>query len=68
MYEQIHTNGATFTFARVYELKRPEGTVWIFEKMAADIVNSECETFGIEEFELQYYAEERLQQAIKEGV
>lgn len=68
MYEQIHTNGATFTFARVYELKRPEGTVWIFEKMAADIVNSECETYGIEEFDLQYYAETRLQQAIKEGV
>jgi len=62
---QIHTNGASTTFARWYEGQDAEGdTVFYFEKMATDFVNNLIEVFGVEEFGSVEGATSRVQEAI----
>ena len=62
---QIHTNGASTTFARWYEGKNAEGdTIFYFEKMATDFVNNLVEVFGIEEFGSAEGAANRVQEAV----
>ena len=62
---QIHTNGASTTFARWYEGQNAEGdTIFYFEKMATDFVNNLIEVFGIEEFGSAEGASNRVQEAV----
>lgn len=62
---QIHTNGASTTFARWYEGQNAEGeTIFYFEKMATDFVNNLVEVFGIEEFGSAEGAASRVQEAV----
>ena len=62
---QIHTNGASTTFARWYEGQNAEGdTIFYFEKMATDFVNNLVEVFGIEEFGSAEGASNRVQEAV----
>jgi hypothetical protein len=62
---QIHTNGASTTFARWYEGQDAEGdTTFYFEKMATDFVNNLVEVFGIEEFGSAEGAASRVQEAV----
>ena len=62
---QIHTNGASTTFARWYEGQDAEGdTVFYFEKMATDFVNNIVEVFGVEEFGSAEGATNRIQEAV----
>lgn len=62
---QIHTNGASTTFARWYEGQNAEGeTTFYFEKMATDFVNNLVEVFGIEEFGSAEGAANRVQEAV----
>lgn len=62
---QIHTNGASTTFARWYEGQDAEGdTTFYFEKMATDFVNNLVEVFGIEEFGSAEGAANRVQEAV----
>jgi hypothetical protein len=62
---QIHTNGASTTFARWYEGQTEEGeTVFVFEKMATDFVNNIVEVFGIEKFGSPEGAANRVQEAV----
>lgn len=66
---QIHTNGASTTFARYYEGQNAEGdTVFFFEKMATDIVNNIVEIFGVEEFDSENAAQLRVNQAVSSAV
>ena len=64
-WTQIHTNGATTTFARWYRLDAPSGTTFVFEKMAADFVNQITEVFGREDFISAEGAANRLAEAIQ---
>jgi hypothetical protein len=62
---QIHTNGASTTFARWYEGQNAEGdTIFVFEKMATDFVNNLIEVFGVEEFGSVEGATNRVQEAV----
>jgi hypothetical protein len=66
---QIHTNGASSTFARFYEAQTDEGaTIFRFEKMAADFVNKITEVFGESDYLDVLGAQGRLAEAIKTGV
>ncbi len=62
---QIHTNGATATFARFYA--SPDGT-GEFEKVSVDFVNGTNEVFGEEHYYDWQDAKTRVRVAIKEGV
>jgi hypothetical protein len=64
---QIHTNGASTTFARFYEGQDADGdTIFYFEKMEVDTTGeSHAEIFGIEEYENEADAAERLRAAIQ---
>lgn len=62
---QIHTNGATITFARYYASPDSTGE---FEKMQVDVVNGTAEVFGEEHFFEWQDAKTRLRVAIKEGM
>lgn len=63
---QIHTNGASTTFARFYEGQTEDGTpTFVFEKMAADFVNQITEVFGREDFISAEGAANRLAEAIQ---
>lgn len=62
---QIHTNGATTTFARYYA--SPDGT-GEFEKMQVDVVNGTAEVFGEEHYFDWQDAKTRVRVAIKEGM
>ena len=63
-WTQIHTNGATTTFARWYRLDAPSGTTFVFEKMAADVVNGTTEVFGREEFGEWHGVDARMAEAV----
>jgi hypothetical protein len=66
---QIHTNGASTTFARFYEAQTDEGaTIFRFEKMAADSVNKITEVFGESDYLDVLGAQGRLADAVKTGV
>ena len=60
---QIHTNGASITFARFY--MNPDGT-GEFEKMEADHVNGTCDIFAEEHYYEWQDARTRLRVAIEE--
>lgn len=62
---QIHTNGATTTFARYYVSPDSTGE---FEKMQVDIVNGTAEVFGEEHYFDWQDAKTRVRVAIKEGM
>ena len=62
---QIHTNGATATFARYYA--SPDGT-GEFEKVSVDFVNGTNEVFGEEHYHDWQDAKTRVRVAIKEGM
>jgi hypothetical protein len=62
---QIHTNGATTTFARYYVSPDTTGE---FEKMQVDVVNGRVEVFGEEHYHDWQDAKTRLRVAIKEGM
>ena len=66
---QIHTNGATTTFARFYEGKNEGGeTIFPFEKMQVDTTGgSYAEIFGVEEYGTEADAAERLRVAVHLG-
>jgi hypothetical protein len=66
---QIHTNGATTTFARFYEGKNEGGeTTFPFEKMQVDTTGgSYAEVFGVEEYATEADAAERLRVAVHLG-
>ena len=62
---QIHTNGASTTFARWYKGENFDGeTIFYFEKMATDFVNNLIEVFGVEEFGSAEGATNRVQEAV----
>lgn len=61
---QIHTNGATITFARYYASPDSTGE---FEKIQVDVVNGTAELFGQEHFFEWQDAKTRLRVAMKEG-
>lgn len=68
---QIHTNGGTTTFARIYQGQDANGFgCFIFEKMAADTTTrlGGAEIFGSEEFTGDLTAYERLTAAIESGI
>jgi len=63
-WKQIHTNGATTTFARIYEEATPRGSEWVFQKLAADQVDGSAEMFGEERFGSREAADDRLREAV----
>lgn len=68
-WTQIHTNGASTTFARYYKATDDTGaTLWAFEKLATDYVNSIAESFGQEYFPTEDEARDRFLTAKAEGV
>lgn len=68
---QIHTNGGTTTFARIYQGQDADGfgCFW-FEKMAVDSTTPEgsAEIFGHEDFTSEITAHNRLERAIAEAI
>lgn len=67
-WKQIHTNGATTTFARYYE---QEDGAYRFQKLAADHTaepSGFSEIYGDEILATKSEAEARLNEAIKSGV
>lgn len=62
---QIHTNGATTTFARYYASPDTTGE---FEKMQVDLVDGTAEVFATEHYFDWQDAKTRVRVAIKEGV
>jgi len=68
---QIHTNGGTTTFARIYQGQDANGfgCFW-FEKMAVDTTTrlGSAEIFGSEDFTGDLTAYERLAAAIESGI
>lgn len=67
---QIHTNGASTTFARYYEGQTAEGApIFVFEKMEVDITaGGHAEIFGREEFDNERAAQLRVTQAVGNAV
>jgi hypothetical protein len=67
---QIHTNGATTTFARWYTGMKESGeTTYIFEKMQVDTINGgkDITIFGEEHFAYADEARERARVAIRDA-
>jgi hypothetical protein len=68
---QIHTNGGTTTFARIYQGQDSDGfgCFW-FEKMAVDSTTPQgsAEIFGHQDFTGDLSAMERLIAAIESGI
>lgn len=68
---QIHTNGGTTTFARIYEGQDSDGfgCFW-FEKMSVDstIKSGSAEIFGHQEFGSEESARSRLDEALELAV
>lgn len=68
---QIHTNGGTTTFARIYQGHDSDGygCFW-FEKMAVDTTSrlGSAEIFGHEDFTGDLTAQGRLIAAIESGI
>jgi hypothetical protein len=68
---QIHTNGGTTTFARIYQGQDSEGfgCFW-FEKMSVDSTTPQggAEIFGHQDFTGELTALERLHAAIESGI
>lgn len=68
---QIHTNGGTTTFARIYQGQDADGygCFW-FEKMAVDTTTPQgsAEIFGHEDFTGDLTAYGRLAAAIESGI
>ena len=67
---QIHTNGATTTFARFYEGQDETGaTLFIFQKMQSDITTDGfAEIFGEQGFDTDEAARSRLDEALELAV
>jgi hypothetical protein len=67
---QIHTNGATTTFARFYEGQDETGaTLFIFQKMQSDITTDGfAEIFGEQGFDTEEAARSRLDEALELAV
>jgi hypothetical protein len=67
---QIHTNGGTHTFARIYQGQDADGygCFW-FEKMSVDSATpmGYAEIFGQEDFTSELTAQNRLERAIAEA-
>lgn len=61
---QIHTNGATTTFARYYASPDSTGE---FEKMQVDLVNGTAEMFGAEHYHDWQDAKTRVRVAVWRG-
>ena len=68
---QIHTNGGTTTFARIYQGQDANGfgCFW-FEKMSVDTTTRRggAEIFGAEDFTGELTAHDRLIAAIESGI
>lgn len=64
---QIHTNGASTTFARFYEGQTDTGEpTFVFEKMESDITaGGHAELFGREDFISAEGAANRLSEAVE---
>jgi hypothetical protein len=68
---QIHTNGGTTTFARIYEGQDADGFgCWWFEKMSVDttVPQGGAEIFGQEDFTSDLTAQNRLERALTEAI
>jgi hypothetical protein len=67
-WTQIHTNGASTTFARWYTGQIDSGeTTFIFEKMEVDITaGGRAEIFGREDFDTAQQAQWRVRVALQE--
>lgn len=67
---QIHTNGASTTFARFYEGQDETGeTVFVFQKMESDITSGgHAEIFGEQSFGSEEAARSRLDEALELAV
>lgn len=68
---QIHTNGGTTTFARIYQGQDADGfgCFW-FEKMTVDttVPQGGAEIFGMEDFTSEITAQNRLERALTEAI
>ena len=68
---QIHTNGGTHTFARIYQGQDEKGfgCFW-FEKMAVDttVPQGGAEIFGMEDFTSELTAQSRLERALTDAI
>ena len=68
---QIHTNGGTHTFARIYQGQDADGfgCFW-FEKMSVDttVPQGGAEIFGQEDFTSDLTAQIRLERALTESL
>jgi hypothetical protein len=68
---QIHTNGGTTTFARIYQGQDDKGYgCWWFEKMSVDttVPQGGAEIFGREEFTSDLTAQSRLDRALTDAI
>ena len=67
-WTQIHTNGASTTFARWYTGQIDSGeTTFVFEKMEVDITaGGRAEVFGREDFDSAPQAQGRVRVALQE--
>ena len=67
-WTQIHTNGASTTFARWYTGQMDSGReTFVFEKMEVDITaGGRAEVFGREDFDTAQQAQWRVRVALQE--
>ena len=68
---QIHTNGGTTTFARIYQGQDDKGYgCWWFEKMTVDttVPQGGAEIFGREAFTGDLTAQSRLERAQTDAI
>jgi hypothetical protein len=66
---QLHTNGASVTFARYYKGTAAGGAdVFIFEKLDVDLVVSSCQLYSVEAYVEELEAMARLTQSMAQGI